>query len=199
MLLKRKGECLILKTMKMIQKVALAIGLALIVCQTGYSQVKKSGFDKDKIVYGGNVMPYISNYGTFIAANPFVGYKVTDRFVPGIMLTYQYASYNNSPAVGYKQIYNLVGVSPFARYTVYKSFFAQAEYQFLNGSYELRPLGKENFSENNLFLGGGYVNQIPGSRGGLYTQVMYNVTWRGLAGNSVYSSPWVFRVGFTIF
>jgi hypothetical protein len=185
--------------MKMKGKMALVISVLLIVYQAGFGQARKSGFDKDKIVWGGNVMPYFSNLGTFIAANPFIGYKVTDRFVPGLMLTYQYASYNNSPAQGYRQIYNLVGFSPFARYTVYNNIFAQAEYQFLNGSYELRPLGKESFSENNLFIGGGYVSMATGSRGGIFAQVMYNVTWRGLAGNSVYSSPWVFRVGFTIF
>lgn len=157
------------------------------------AQKRSSGFDWEKVVYGGSVLPFISNTGVFVTANPFVGYKVTDRFVPGVMFSYQYSSYRQS---GLTEVYNLFGVSPFVRHTVLDKFFVQAEYEFLNGNFEIKPIypDKIKFSEQNLLLGGGYY-----SPNGIFAQVMYNVTWKGNTGRTVYASPWVIRAGFSIF
>lgn len=174
-----------------IKSVVLSI---LIVGSTGIVKGQRSGgFDWNRVVYGGSVFPYFSNTGTLISANPFVGYKVTDRFVPGVLFSYQYASYKYTGGV--TEIYNLYGVSPFARYAFMDKFFAQAEYQFLSGNYEVKPnlISKQTFSENNLLIGGGYY-----SPAGIFAQVMYMPTWRGV-NNSVYSSPWIIRAGFSIF
>jgi hypothetical protein len=157
------------------------------------------GFDWNRVVYGGSILPVFSNLGTTIAANPFVGYKVTDNFVPGVMLSYNYSRLRDWPILGQTSTFNSLGVSPFVRYTFLEKFFAQAEYEFLNGNFKVSPPTQEaSFAENNLFLGGGYINRI-GGNGAIFVQVMYNVTWQGAAGNSVYASPFVYRVGFSIF
>lgn len=158
---------------------------------TGAKAQGSKGFDWDKVVYGGSIYPSFSNLGTTIQANPFVGYKVTDRLVPGVMVSYQYVNAPNRPATGLTTIFSLFGVGPFLRYSVSSNFFVQAEYEFLNGRYEVRPLGKVSYSENNLLIGGGYVNNR------IFAQVMYMPTWRGV--NSVYPWPLIYRVGFTIF
>lgn len=186
--------------MKTNKKISALIALFMGVCWGVTAQNVKRGFDWDRVVYGGSILPVFSNIGTTIAANPFVGYKVTDRLVPGIMLTYNYSRLRDWPIVGQTSTYSALGVSPFVRYSIMNGFFAQAEYEFLNGNFKVEPPTSEaSFSENNLFLGGGYVNQIPGTRGGIFAQVMYNVTWQGASGNSVYSSPLIYRVGFTLF
>lgn len=158
------------------------------------ADIKAQGVNKldwDRVVYGGSIFPSFSNLGTTIQANPFLGYKVTDKFVPGVMVSYQYVTQRNWPTTGLTTVYSAFGVGPFLRYAVSSNFFVQTEYEFLNGRYEVKPLGKFRFSENNLLIGGGYVNNR------LFAQLMYMPTWRGV--NSVYPSPLIYRVGFTIF
>lgn len=179
--------------MKTILKSVVVSILMVGITGSASAQKKGGGFDWDKVVYGGSILPYFSTSGTFVTANPFVGYKVTDRFVPGIMLSYQYSSYKHS---GYTDVYNLFGVSPFMRHSILDNFFVQAEYEFLNGNFEIKPIYPEKikFSEQNLLLGGGYY-----SPNGIFAQVMYNVTWKGANGRTIYASPWVIRAGFSIF
>lgn len=182
--------------MKTALKPLFTIVLLASVLFTASAQRTGGGFDWDRVVWGGGIFPSFSNLGTSFSANPFIGYKVTDKLVPGVMLQYQYTKLNSNATGGFPATYQLVGVSPFVRYTVYGSFFAQAEYEFLNGSLEQKPFPKASFSENNFLIGGGYISQFS-DRSGVYAQVMYMPTWRGAT--SVYSSPWVFRIGFTIF
>lgn len=174
------------------KRIFITLSFILVSLSAAIAQPKQSGFDWDRVVYGGSAFPFFSNTGIFITANPFVGYKVTDNFVPGLMFSYQYASFRNS---GLTEVYNLFGFSPFLRHSFLDKFFVQAEYEFLNGTYEVKPVFTEKlkFSEQNLFIGGGYFDQS-----GIFFQAMYNVTYNG-GGNSVYSSPLVLRGGFSIF
>lgn len=181
------------------KKFYIALAFVLLTIGSITAQQQSRGFDWDRVVYGGSILPVFSNIGTTITANPFVGYKVTDRFVPGLMVSYNYSRLRNWPDIGRTTTFNSLGVSPFLRYAFLDNFFAQAEYEFLNGNFKVTsPTQEASFSENNLFLGGGYINRIS-NNSAVFVQVMYNVTWQGAAGNSVYASPFIYRVGFSIF
>ncbi len=184
--------------MKWITKLCVC-GLVLCATVNQVTAQRKSGFDWSKVVYGGSIMPVFSNMGTNISANPFIGYKVTDRLVPGISVSYQYTRLRNWPFVGSTSTYNVFGIGPFVRYSIQNGFFAHAEYEFLRGRFETTPFPEYRHTEENLLIGGGYSNVIPGTRSGFYAQVLYVATWRGAAGNSIYSSPLIYRVGFSIF
>lgn len=187
-----------MNTEKTMKKIYIAIAFVLASVNLTLAQ-QKGGFDWDRVVYGGSILPIFSNLGTTITANPFVGYKVTDNFVPGVMLSYNYSRLRNWPGIGRTSTFNSLGVSPFLRYSFFDKFFAQAEYEFLNGNFKVTSPDQEaSFAENNLFLGGGYINRIS-DNSAIFVQIMYNVTWQGAAGNSVYSSPLIYRVGFSIF
>jgi hypothetical protein len=177
--------------------IAIALIMGTLSSITAKSQ--QSGFDWDRVVYGGSIYPVFSNIGTAVTANPFVGYKITENFVGGLMFSYNYSRLRNWPNSGRTSTYSSFGVSPFVRYAFLNNFFAQAEYEFLNGSFKVTSPDQEaRFGENNLFIGGGYLNRIS-NNSAVFVQLMYNVTWKGAAGNSVYASPLVYRVGFSIF
>ncbi len=185
--------------MKTMKRIGIVIILLFAINNSLIAQAKQGGFNWDKVVYGGSILPQFSNFGTTITANPFVGYKVTDKLVPGIMLSYNYSRLRNWPNIGRTTTFNSLGVSPFVRYSILDNFFAQAEYELLNGNFKVTsPSQEASFAENNLFIGGGYINRLGGNNA-IFAQVMYNVTWQGAAGNSVYASPFIYRVGFSIF
>ncbi|HRX25123.1 MAG TPA: hypothetical protein P5512_13355, partial [Chitinophagales bacterium] len=60
--------------------------------------------DKDKkdsrFVYGGFMAAGFGNYTT-INLSPVVGYRVTDKFTPGIGFTWQYAQYKDADNMVY--------------------------------------------------------------------------------------------------
>jgi len=180
--------------MKTVFKPLLTITLLVSALLTANAQRTGGGFDPDRLVYGGGIFPSFSSYGTTFSANPFLGYKVTDKLVPGVMFQYQYIK-TNSTQWTVPATLQLFGVGPFVRYTAWRNIFLQAEYEFLNGSVKIDPYPKQTYSENNLLIGGGYFSGS--GRSGIYAQLMYIPTWRGA--QSVYSIPLIYRVGFSIF
>lgn len=143
----------------------------------------------DHLVWGGNVGLQIGSQ-TLIDVSPLLGYKVTDRFVPGIGLTYRYISWRYQ---GYPPVRaNFYGGSIWARYYIIPEIFVHAEYEGLNGEWEpyLRP-GYRYFLTT-PFLGGGYSQSFGGASS--YIMLLYILNY---SNDTPYSSPLVLRVGFT--
>jgi hypothetical protein len=142
---------------------------------------------KDHLVYGGNVGLSFGNV-TDVGISPMVGYKVTDKFIPGVGASYNYIKihYRGYPT----QSTNIYGGSVFANYFVLENIFAHAEYEVLNGEWEPYYRPGERFNLSSFLVGGGYRESL----GGLstYVMVLYNVTQ---SSDSPYSSPLVIRVG----
>jgi hypothetical protein len=144
----------------------------------------------DRLVYGGNVGLNFGNI-TSIGVAPWVGYRVTDRFIPGIGLSYNYyrMKFPGSPTFET----SIYGGSIWARYFIFENIFAHAEYEVLNGEWEpyYRPGRRYNLSS--MLVGGGYQQRF--GRLSSYILVLYNVTY---SYDSPYPSPLVLRVGIGI-
>ena len=78
----------------------------------------------DKISLGGNLSLSFGTL-TLVQVAPQIGYRVTDRFIPGVGANYIYFK----DPFGATTIY---GGSVFARYLIADNFFAYAEYEQLN-------------------------------------------------------------------
>jgi hypothetical protein len=144
----------------------------------------------DHLVYGGNIGLSFGNV-TNVGISPLVGYKVTERFVPGIGASYNYIKirYNGYPT----QSTNIYGGSVFANYFVLENVFAHAEYEVLNGEWEPYYKPGERFNLSSFLIGGGYRESLGGIAS--YVLVLYNVTQ---SYDSPYSSPLIIRVGMAL-
>lgn len=142
----------------------------------------------DHLVYGGNIG---LNFGTItsISVSPMVGYKVTDRFTPGIGVTYNYLRFNYP---GYQsEAINIYGGCIWARYYVLENIFLHGEYEALNGEWDPYVRPEYRYYLNSALIGGGYRESFGGLSS--YVLVLYNATY---SEDSPYPSPLIIRVGF---
>lgn len=148
---------------------------------------------KDKLVYGGFVMPgysVIANYGSifYISASPNVGIKLTDKLMTGIGFNYNYMSFR--PKLGGQYTSSLYGPSIFSRYLILENAFLQVQYEKLN---------QPNYSSGRaerawvdyVLAGGGYYQRFSEHSGMLFS-AMFNLTPNS---NSVYANP-IYQIGF---
>jgi hypothetical protein len=150
-----------------------------------------SGFQKNRIFYGGNLGV---GFGTItnVDISPTIGYFLSPKFALGIGITYQYyADKRFAPPL----VLNIKGVRMFSRYYLLDQFFLHAEYEFLNfrtnifNSYN----NMETINLSSLLGGAGYSYPITSSSRA-YLMVLYNFTETIY---TPYANP-VFRVGIDI-
>ncbi|MFN7117878.1 MAG: hypothetical protein ACK4TA_13845 [Saprospiraceae bacterium] len=150
--------------------------------------------------YGGNIgLGFSSNsfQSLFqIGLSPMVGYKLFDQFSVGPRVSFFYSHYRYNFGGGDVQTANPITwtAGAFARYKLFRTIFAHAEYEFENspvftigGSGDLEVLREQR---TNTYLGAGYNS---GERFGYEIMVLYNLS---LPENSV-ESPFDIRFGFT--
>lgn len=157
---------------------------------------------KDKLRYGGNL--WVGFWGAFyIDVSPMVGYEVTNKgTVVGLGANLIYQGVFNG---GGDFIY---GPKLFIRQPVFRSIFAQAEYEMMhaysnqfysfNAGTPVTDITKK--WEGSPLIGAGFYQGRQGQRGG-YLALMYNLGYpnrgfispQGLGGNN---SPIVIRYGF---
>ena len=136
---------------------------------------------KDRIVLGGGLDLRFGDI-TVIGITPLVGYKVTDKLIAGLNLTYRYVSYNYLVPTYTTSTY---GIAPFMRYDIYKGLFAHAEYEFLYGQYYFND---DSRWVNSLLVGGGYGAAI-GSSGFVGIYVLWNITPDANPLYQIYTKP----------
>ena len=97
--------------------------------------VKKTGFDRDKLVLGGDFRFTLgSQIGVGIA--PIVGYKITDNFFAGVRVGYSYdrevIDYIDLPAGSTTNVFksNVYSGSIWARYLFWESIFLHTEFAY---------------------------------------------------------------------
>jgi len=147
----------------------------------------KKGFDKDKLMFGGNVGGTLSNGVSFLMLQPMVGYYFLPKTMAGVGATYIYYQVKNN--LGQKYSTNIYGPIIFARQQVLPSIFAHGEWQPINYErYNLTKNNYERFWSNQLLLGGGY-----GGKTGVFIFALYDVLHDE---NSFYANPLMIRVGF---
>jgi hypothetical protein len=174
------------------------ISCVLTIC-LGYGQGKDNSLDgvpfKERIVTGGGLGLGFGAVQDFVSVSPVIGYSITKRLIAGTGLTYRYTNYKLiKPSIKLTDY----GVSPFARFMVYKSLFVQTEYEFLN--YEFPQGGSETFRRSfDSFLAGGGIIQPVGKNLSFYAMALYNFSYSSTpSGYAPYNSPWVIRAGINI-
>lgn len=107
---------------------------------------------KERTTFGGNV-GFSFGQTTVVNISPRIGYYVTDQFVPGIALTYQYYKRDNYTDTRY-------GGSAFARYFIMDELFVQAESEMLKTNVLTEARDGITYIErkwiNSTMVGGGY-------------------------------------------
>ncbi len=143
---------------------------------------------QNRIVVGGGLGLQFGTI-TMIDISPTIGYKVTERFMPGIGINYQYYK-DTRFEPDYET--NIIGGSVFARYYLWENLFAHAEYQRLGYDQLLYPSKeKERVTVDSYLIGGGYRQWIGGNFAATIV-VLFNLNE---SIDSPYSNP-IFRLGF---
>lgn len=196
--------------MNRILKIMTLVGFALLLFQTVLTaQVRVETVEEkpqaensfaSHLWYGGNVGLGFSgtSYQSLfqIGVSPMVGYKITPQFSIGPRVSFTYSHYRYNFGGGDVQTANPVtwSAGAFARYKVFRTIFAHAEYEFenspifsLSNNGDLEVLRDQR---TNTYIGAGYNS---GERFGYEILVLYNFS---LPENTV-ESPFDIRFGFT--
>jgi hypothetical protein len=160
-------------------------------------QKKEKKSSNNKVYFGGN-FNLLFGTNTLIDISPIIGYRVTDDFSVGGGLIYNYykRQINNNYSVsgtGY-------GGRAFLRYDIQADILPNAKispyveyeslnYQFADSNGQKTP--REWYGS--LFAGAGLIQPI--GRGSLNIFILYNLTWDE---NSIYPTPFVYRMGFNL-
>jgi hypothetical protein len=142
---------------------------------------------RDHLAVGGNLGLSFGNV-TYVGVAPIIGYKVSERFVPGIGLSYSYIRirYPNYP----EESAHFYGGSIWSRFYIIPQIFAHAEYESINGEWDPYFRPGYRYMLSSLFVGGGYCQRYGNFSS--YMMVLYNIND---SRESPYSSPLVIRVG----
>lgn len=176
---------------KLLLRIIPVILISLIFSLNTYAQQNndyKENF-KDRIFLGGNLGLQLGTI-TLIEISPLVGYKITDDLSAGLGFTYQYykdTRFNPDYST------NIIGGRVFARYYIYKDFFAHTEVEVLNYDAYLSFNDKDNITITNVLVGGGY-NQWISQRASVSIMILWNLNEDIY---SLYSNP-IFRIGFNV-
>lgn len=164
-----------------------------VVAQWGDETMGDAPTFKDRIFFGGGIGGGFGSAQDFFSISPIVGYKLSEKVVPGISLMYRYT--NNkfySPSISTTDY----GISPFVRYMVGGGFFLHTEYEYLNYEYPVTPTETLRKGFGSFLAGGGFFQPI-GRRAGFFASVLYNFSYQSNNPINPYPSPIIFRFGIT--
>jgi hypothetical protein len=133
-----------------------------------HPEKKKGSFwDTEKIVTGGNIGLQLGSQ-TVIDVSPMIGYKVTDRIIPGIGITYQYYKVRY-PGVDFST--HVYGARTFLRLYPLEMIFVHGEYEWLNGQFD--PFSDRRLDVTALLAGPGYSMEL-GGRAAITFMILYD-------------------------
>ena len=149
---------------------------------------------EEKIKYGGGVSALFGSGYSFFYLQPWVGYTVSERFMPGIGATYIYQSQTFSTQKGnVTSSDNAYGLNIFCKAQLYGPLSFYTEYSPINFN-AYNYFTSNRIWENQLFIGAGLYEEHS------YLTVVYNLLWKYPSKQSEYypfrPSPIDFRVGF---
>ena len=149
-------------------------------------KTKEPFWSSSRIYGGGGVGLWFSSAGAYVNLNPHVGYKITEKFSIGIGATYMYISDRRyAPPINL----NVYGGNIFSRYLINNFLFAHAEYEPLNGNWDV-PYSNERFFLHNVWAGGGFRQS--GDHSSINIMALWNLNDEGYMQN-----PQI-RIGFSI-
>jgi hypothetical protein len=154
------------------------------------TETPEDPFASARFVPGGN---FALNFGSsyFVDLSPFLGYMVNKKLMAGLGATYIAFGQNNGP-VKYRETY--YGGRVLGRYSLFESFYANAELDVLNVAYEApNSYERARIWTYNPLVGASYIMPF-GKRGGVQATLYYNLNYR--KEYSPYQTPWIWRLGF---
>ncbi len=147
---------------------------------------------RDRVFFGGGLGLGGGSNSFFVSLSPIAGYMLTPKWSVGAGINYTYVNYNNID-----QSDNQYGFLMFTRYNIYRQFFLQAQYDYINYTRYFFSTGGELLDTRDSYsrvLAGGGISQPLGARGAINLVAMYDLTH---SSSSPYGSPWVFQVYFS--
>jgi hypothetical protein len=141
----------------------------------------------DRIVIGGGLGLQLGTQ-TYIEVSPKFGYRLTERALAGVGLSYIY--YSENLGMQGKLKTSIYGGSIFGSYEPIENLFGWVEYEMLNFEYFNQLNEKTRKWIDSPFIGIGYRQPIS-DNGFIQLTFLYNLNYRSL---SPYSSPWVPRI-----
>lgn len=149
---------------------------------------------KERIVTGGGLGLGFGSVQDYFSVSPVIGYSLTKKFIAGTGITYRYTNYKplRLKLTDY-------AVSPFLRYNIYRGFFAQTEYEYLNYEFPVSTTETVRMDFKSFLAGGGVVQPI-GRNLAFYAMALYNFSYQQPVPGRVspYTSPLVLRAGINI-
>ncbi len=178
-------------------KKLLILGLFLTTAFVSYGQrevfIDQNPSFKDRIFFGGGLNIGGGSDSFYIGASPMVGYMLTQKWSAGVGVNYTYVNYSNID-----QKDSQYGFLAFTRYNIYRQFFLQAQYDYINYTrYYFVPGSSELLDERDGYsrvLAGGGISQPLGARGAINLVALYDLSH---SSSSPYGSPWVFQIYFS--
>jgi hypothetical protein len=153
------------------------------------SQSRSSGFDRDRLYFGGGVGLSFGSVD-YVELAPLVGYQLGPQASVGGSLIFRY---RNDDRYGESLSTTDFGGSLFGRYHVWNPLFVHAEVEYLSYEYVRFDLSTERDNFTSFFVGPG-VNWALGGRTSMFALALYNLAYDS-GEPSPYDSPWVVRFG----
>lgn len=143
---------------------------------------------RDRVFFGGGVG---LSFGTvdYVEVSPLVGFRVHPKVDVGLSLTYRWR--NDSR---YDISTSDYGGTLFGRYRVVRSFFLEADWEYLDWEYIRSDLSKDRTSTSSFLAGGGYYLPL-GGRASMAFSALYNFSYDKNDPFEPYGDPWVVRIG----
>jgi opacity protein-like surface antigen len=155
-------------------------------------EVKKSGFQKDKLFTGGSANIGFSNGSTMLGITPQLGYSLTNWLDAGITFNLNYISQRDYSTTA-KLRQTTYGPGAFVRLFPVNFLFAAAQYEYniiqlkyISSSF---PTQKNSVNANSFLVGAGYAG---GREKGRNTYYYLSIMW-DIAGDK--NSPYVDQLG----
>jgi hypothetical protein len=151
---------------------------------------------KERIVTGGGLGLGFGSVQDFVSVSPVIGYSITKKFIAGTGITYRYTNFKlSTPSIKL----NDYAISPFLRYNIYRGFFVQTEYEYLNYEFPINTTETIRMDFKSFLAGGGLVQPI-GRNLAFYVMALYNFSYQQPVPGRIspYSSPFVLRAGINI-
>lgn len=156
------------------------------------NQVKKTGFQKDKLFTGGSANVGFSNGSTMLGITPQLGYSLTNWLDAGITFNLNYISQRDYSSTD-KIRQTTYGPGAFVRLFPVKFLFATTQFEFntiqqkyISSNF---PTEKNSVNANSFLVGAGYAG---GRERGSNTYYYLSVMW-DLGGDK--NSPYVDQFG----
>ena len=174
-------------------KIVMIIGLLMILISPIYAQRRFQKMDSDKqqkeddikknetqpwtekIKYGGAISGGFSNVYSMFFVQPWVGYQINNRVMPGIGVTYIYeaqTAINYSTGQQFTVSDNIFGLNLFSKVQVVGPFTLYAEYAPINFTTYNLYCETQKIWDQQFYIGGGLYQKHS------YVLILYDLLWQ---------------------